>query len=697
MEHDTREQLADTSVGGGTPPSRSFRFFSLLFGELFALTGIIAVGWFLIGYYTKFEFLQTGYQDWIYNAFRIRDISQFGISSWDHIWGNGINHWRAFQYVSYVAVFLIVKITGLSITKAMLWLSAVIFVLVRVLVYGVLRVVHVGRVASFFAVIASYAISQQWTALKEFSIYIGLIVVPLYVFLWIFAARDKKSRNIYLVTAVAGASWSIHPVVGYSLSGMLGMLILTSEIRHETKRLFILALIFFVSSAPFTIPFFLSGYNVSNPFYVTPQFMRTLLVSDGYLGLSISCYIFAGLSWLILLVKSEESPRWAKLLLFYCTGYIVFIYFGLLGYYPEFINKFQFSRAIPLISILLSFCFAAFAHVAFSSTRSRLVTSVFLALSSALIAQSISIASIYSGQPVSSIQDPVAIYFSSREFPKGGIYFRNVSEASYLSNSGLRFITSYNQHLLSNPYPMRFDSLMKTDIAYTGATDQQIDLINDYATVLGVEYIFVPKLSPLASGLTVDRAESKAFFEQVGEVAVPSDTYVVLRSRFPITNAYVFESDRTRDLLRFDDIPKPTLQATSYRPWDEEIRRMARLIRNGDLKPVNLSFEWPDGLVVDGSEISSFRNPSVLINQSYDVGWSVTNTKGVQIEPTSLRFMHLSFSSGLRSDRIVLKNSWPWWHWPVQTLGIVSIFLTAIAFWFSNRKRKISSESILNS
>lgn len=238
---------------------------------------------------------------------------------------------------------------------------------------------------------------------------------------------------------------------------------------------------------------------------------------------------------------------------------------------------------------------------------------------------------------------------------------------------------------------------MKTDIAYTGATDQQIDLINDYATVLGVEYIFVPKLSPLVSGLTVDRAESKAFFEQVGEVAVPSDTYVVLRSRFPITNAYVFESDRTRDLLRFDDIPKPTLQATSYRPWDEEIRRMARLIRNGDLKPVNLSFEWPDGLVVDGSEISSFRNPSVLINQSYDAGWSVTNTKGVQIEPTSLRFMHLSFSSGLRSDRIVLKNSWPWWHWPVQTLGIVSIFLTAIAFWFSNRKRKISSESILNS
>ncbi|MBP9820475.1 hypothetical protein KBC79_07120, partial [Candidatus Woesebacteria bacterium] len=70
--------------------------------DLIALLTILAVGWFLIGWYWGFEFLATGYQDWIYHAFRIKSIAEHGVPSWTHTWSNGLNMWRAYQYVFHV-------------------------------------------------------------------------------------------------------------------------------------------------------------------------------------------------------------------------------------------------------------------------------------------------------------------------------------------------------------------------------------------------------------------------------------------------------------------------------------------------------------------------------------------------------------------------------------------------------------------
>lgn len=666
---------------------KSSSSFGGLLIEIFLLAAIVSVGWFLIGYYTKYEFLETGYQDWIYHAFRVRDVIQYGIASWDHVWSNGINHWRAFQYVMHVTVFFIVKLTSLSITHAILWLSVIIFISIRVFVYLILRYLGVNRLVSFFVVVVSYASSQQWVALKDL-LYIPFVIIPFYVLLWIVTL--KNMRYVYLLSAVTGASWSLHPVVGYSTTGMLALLILANNLKKDVWKSIWVIIIFFISSAPFTVPYFFSGYAVSNPLSDTSQFLSQLLL-PGFLGLSLIYFIFIVLSWAVLIFRANESPRWAKLLLFYCTVYLCFIYFGLQGYYPSFINKFQFSRAIPLIAILLVFCFGAFLQTAFLKSESRIVRTVFLVLIVLGISQSIDIASIHTGQPVKSIEDPVALYFSNKSIPKGSIYFKDVPEASYFGKSGLRFITSYNQHLLLNPYPMRFNILMKTDISYTGVTEHQIDMINDYSTVLGVEYIFIPNSSPLVNGLTENGSEN-AMFEKVGEVRASSDVYAVLHNRQPIAYAYVFDESNKDDLLHFSELPKPTLSATSYTPWDEEISRMAALIRNGNLKPLPLSFEWPDGLHVDASEVTAFKNPGILVSQSYDQNWSVSNMNGVNIEPTNLRFMHIYFPSETNPSEIDLKNSWPRWHWPVQSLGVIMIILTAFAAWISGMFRRKSDE-----
>lgn len=684
------DDLSKKSIGqGGVQAQSSISTIWLALGDIGALVAIVAVGWFLIGYYTKFEFLQTGYQDWIYHAFRIRDISQFGIASWDHIWSNGLNHWRAFQYAEHAVTSLIAGWTGVSITYGMLWISVVVFIFIRVLLYLILRFFGIGRLISLFVALFSYETSQQWITLKDFSIFVGLIFVPLYVALWIVTIRDKEVKLVYVLTAVTGALWSVHPVVGYSASGMLALLILTNNLKRNVWKLISITFVFLVSSASFSVPYFFSGYSFSNPIFVTSQFLRDMVISK-YFGLSLLHFLFLGLSWIILILRSGDIPRWAKILLFYSTAYLLFIYFGLLGYFPSFINKFQFSRAIPFIGLVLVFCFASFFNVVLSSVRSRLASTIILVLIAVSIVQSIDTASLFTAQPTSSLHDPVSFYFNGSEIPKGSIYVKDFAQSSYLGRSGLRFVNSYNQHLLPNPYPMRFDQLMKTDIAYTGATDQQIDLINDYATVLGVEYIFIPNLSPLVAGLTVDRESSPALFEKVNEINVPSDVFAVLRNRSPIANAYAFESDDVRDLLRFDELPKPTLKATSYIPWDNEIHRVAELIRSDRLVPIELSFIWPDQLMVRNSAVATLQHPSILINQSYDAGWKVDNVSNVEIAPTNLRFMYLDLH-GAQTSELHLKNSWPWWHWPVQSLGIISITVTVIAFGISMlRRRRIS-------
>ena len=661
--------------------------------ELLSLAAIVAVGWFLIGYYTKAEFLQTGYPDWMYHAFRIRDIQQYGIASWDHVWSNGLNHWRAFQYVEHVLTLLVANIWGFSITHAMLWVSVVVFILIRVFIYAILRFLHVTPLIALLVAIVSYEPSQQWVAVADFSIFVALIIVPLYLWLWIVTLRDKNLKTLYILAACSGASWSVHPVLGYSFTGMLLVLILANNAKRYPWKLTGTVAIFALSLLPFALPYLSSGYIVNNPLSGTRQFLERLLISDGYFGLSRTYFILLGVSWAIFLLKSEESPRWAKLLLFYCTLYLSIIYFGQLGYYPIIINKLQIPRAIPVIAILLSFCFAAFLYTFSIGMRSKMKTTVFLILMAVSISQSIDTASRYSGALVNSMQDAVSLYFSDQDAPQGSIYYKDFIYPSYFEKARLRFVTSYNR--FPNPYPVRFNTLMKTDISYTGATDHQINLIDDYSTVLGVEYIFVPKLSPLVPGLTADRGDIQASFEQVGEVELSSEVFSVLRSRRPIANAYVFESDRTAELLRFEDIAKPTLNATSYESWDEEVHRVAELIRSGDLKPIALSFGWPDRLEVDGSSFGSFQHPAVLINQSYDAGWHVENSDDVRIEPTNLRFMYLSTLPGESLPQTIqLKNSWPWWHWPVQALGVLSIVITLIAFGISSiwrRNRSVSS------
>lgn len=652
-----------------------FLFFAT---EAVIILALVVFGWFLIGYYVDFQFLGTGYQDWIYHAFRVKSLSEFGVASWDHIWGNGVNHWRAYQYWQHLLVLGVVKFTGLTITNAMLWLSALFFVGLRVVMYMIMRRVGMDRLTSFFFTLMSYAFAQQWGALMDFSIYLAFAAVPFFFWLWV--ATTRNPQLIYILTAVSGILWSLHPVVGFSSSGLLFFHVLASNIKTNPKKMLFIGIVFLLSSASFSVPYLFSGYSFSNPFFSTPRFLKETIIPE-YFGLSLYHFVFLSLSWLLLVWKAKETPKWAKILLVYCSAYLVFIYVGQLGYYPGFINKFQFSRAVPIIAILLSFCFAGFMHVASFRVRSRLLPTIFTILVAVVMASSIETASVRSGYPSQSISEPVSLYFANRDLPKGSVFVRDVSRSSYVAKQGIRYVSSYNQHLLPHPHPVRFDALMKTDISYTGVTSRQIKMINDYATVLGIEYMFLPNLSPLVNGLTVKQESFEPIFEKVDEVNTGNDVFTVLRNREAIAYAFALPQEKAGELLRFNDIPKPTLDATSYVAWDEEVSRIAELVRSKRLTPVSMEFLRSDGFRIDASQASSITKPGFLVTQSYDRSWFAPN---VTIQDTSLRFMYLSGDN--IGNEIRMKNSWPWWHWPIQSLGFVSLAIVCLTTWFFHRK-----------
>ncbi len=515
-----------------------------------------------------------------------------------------------------------------------------------------------------------------------------MIIIPLYTYWWIKLLDD--SRYFYFMAAVSGALWSLHPVIGYSLSGLWILSLIANREWRNLRRLWLAILVFFLSSLPFSSQYLFTGYNFSNPILSSSQFLKDSLLSANF-GLSLLYFIFLVLCWFIFIMKSPKLPRWAKLLLFYCSLYLFFIYLGQQGYFPDFINKFQFSRAVPLIAFLLSICFGIFFNVAFGGIRSRIVPMVLAAVLGVAVVNAIDLATVYSGQPMHSIQDSVAIYFSTHSLPSGSVYFENVSEASYFAPANIRYVTSYNEHLEPNPYTMRFNNLMRTGIAYTGISATQIKLIENYATVLGVSHLFIPTLSPLVAGLTKG---NNSMFKKEGEV-VSDKSYTVLKNIYPIANAYVFESENTNSFLQFSNLPKPTLNAESFQPWDNKVTHLAQLIRSGQLESLPMNFIWPNRLTINMKNLRNINRPVLFISQSFDKNWIVENDKEAVIKPTSLRFMSISFLDGKIPSIIRLSNNWSWWHWPIQSLGFILVAITSLSVIFRKRKLKNNNKKLL--
>ncbi len=666
---------------------RQFRLANWL-TDVFALALIGGIGWFVAGYFTNYEYILSSYEDWIYHAFRVETLAHDGITSWNHEWGTGMNIWRLYQYGQHHLVLWATALTGVAIPKMLIYFGVGIYIGIRVALYGILRVFGVTPLFALLGVTTSYTFVQEWIAMQDFSIYVAFACVPLYIYLWVKTYGDL--RMVYLLTALTGCLWSLHPLMGFSMSILLGFLVLFSPIKGDWKKLMLMAIIYLLGATPFLSQYLTAGYFFTNPLFKSPIYL-SYSVLPIYGGLSLVYWVLFGASWVLLIFQSHKISPWVKVLLAYSSFYLVLISLGRNYLLPEFLVQFQFSRGVSAVAIILAFSFAVIFYQTMRSIRSSFLLSIVVVLIAINVVHAVDIGSgYYVAPPGNKIENPVAKFFEEHDVPTGSVYYDNVSEASYFTRPGVRFVTSYNEHMQPHPYSTRLNILIKNSTIFTGISESHLKSLEDYATVLGIEYYFLPSKSPFVKGLT---EKEGAFFSKVAEIQSEtlSDSVAVLRNTAPLSYGYVGERSALPEEFLSGHLENPTLHVATYQPWDEAISRMAGVIRSGTLVPLKLSFRDTDRLMLAVNEetLAQYEDPVVLIHQSYDQNWRVENVPGVTISTSELRLMLLTIPKETPIDggMLLLKNSWPRWHWPAQSVGVLTIAFMTFIYWV---RRKLS-------
>lgn len=635
--------------------------------DIIFLALLIAFGLFLFGSYLFYEYLWVSYADWVYQAFQVRSVAEHGFSSWDHIWANGMNHWRLYQYLPHAVAVGISKILPVSLTKAMIIETVGILLFHLSITYVLLRKLKIKALPALLAITAFLTMPQLWAPVKEFSILFPFTLISIYTYIWIQDMVHK--RHSYILPALAGIAWVFHPTLAYVAAGLWVFTFNLQLNWHSIRQILGRSIIYLAISSVFWLPYLTKGYYFGNPSFASAQFYRENLPGENF-GFGLLMFSLLGLSWLSLLALPRQIPKWTKVLLVFITIFFIMIRLGQSGALPSAILQLQFARAVPLLGVLLSFVVASIANMVWPK-HSRFLKTVGVLLLAFFCSSAIGNASRSAPSATNEIESPVADFVEQQGLPKGRIFTSDIANASFLSPTGTQFVNSYFEQMLPSPTAMRFAALLRNDIAYTGISQQQVDYLISYSHVLGLQYLFLPKLSPSIPMLTRESLKGTGF------KVVPFETnsgLVVLESEFPIANAYAVVDD---SVLSFDTLRKPTMHATSWKAWDARFVALDYAIREKKLVPIRMKTDGINGLEVDLSSVPA-NVSTLLLMQSYDSNWEIKE-KGFSLTPTSERLMVLKLPSTNRPTSVHLENSWPAWHWPLQftMIGLTVVVIVA--------------------
>jgi len=645
--------------------------------DLLAITVLIGFSWFLISYYTSGDFLNTGYQDWIYHAFRLRTIQADGLQSWDPIWSNGLNIWRSYQYVIYYVLLGIESFLKIGIPRLMMTSIIAVFILTRIAWYVVLRYCSVRPLIAFLGSLSTFYILQQWASIKDFSIFIASLYLPLFTLVWI--RSTTRQRSLVLSSAMSGFAWFLHPILGIICSGMWGMMLLFSLTKLPLKTKILNFLVFGLIFAGFAIPYFFYGYGFSHPIFSTIDFLNTSLQRPGFLGLSRFILFCLGMSWIILILKVSTIQKWAKILTLFVTLYLLTIVAAINNFLPPTVLQLQFGRGAFMIGFLICLLFANGLEQLIGQSRNKLWLTIVAVLSAIIMVESITWAADLAAPPTNTLISPVTTFLTTTK-PVGSIFFRQPSFPSYFSFDQVKFPNSYNWHLEPHPYSYRYTQLLASDYSFTRVAPSTISLINAYTQVLGVQYLFLPTQSALARD--IEKQASPSAYKKVSELEDELLSYSVLESPFKPTQAYILNSASNQAVLNTTQLPTPTLKVSSFKIWDEAIEALHTELLSQNASPLQLEIPSKTELKIKLPTVT--ENSTLLILQSYDPYWKVTGlSQPADPTPTTTRFLQLPISASDSNRAISLKHSWPAWFWPTQFMAFTTFVLTILLVLFS--------------
>src|SRR5579859_2389391 len=178
------------------------KIITTLLSDLFFFCLLVSISLLLISFYFNANFLNTGYADWMVHAFRIKFLQSYGLLSWTHEWDNGMNIWKSYQFIPHLLTLGLSTFFHVTIPRAMVLMIIILFVLLRLFIYCILRILHVSSVGSFISALLSFDIAQYWGGVGDFSLLFGFTFFPVVLYLWIQYYQGKLSYIFAYITGL---------------------------------------------------------------------------------------------------------------------------------------------------------------------------------------------------------------------------------------------------------------------------------------------------------------------------------------------------------------------------------------------------------------------------------------------------------------------------------------------------------------
>lgn len=614
--------------------------------DLLAILLLTGVAWIAGGYLAGGNYWDTGYQDWIYNAFRTKSLLLHGLTSWDHIWSQGLSYWRAYQPLpSYITGGLSLLLNE-PINRTMVIAGTACFVLMRLFIYIGARSNRFHPVTAFLLACISFTFIGYWNELKDSNIIYAVTVTPLCILLWQRSLESVRAR--YLFAILTGFSVYLHPLLAICLGGLWLISLLWLNGRFSWWQIGIEFLMmaaaasFYAYGLIFQEPAFVSAYQLQHSFIV--------IVGQQGSQLSTVYYLLLGVTWLLFLLRNHLFSRNTTILLVFNTLLLAAIHLNMTTTSLDFLNKFQIVRCSFFPAFGLLFVFGEWIDISVQAARKQpLLFTLPIALICYCIVWGMYYASAFGPNPIARMADPVSEFFARTDVPqKGSIYISDSLISSYNMPES-RFVIGYNEHLLPNILGVRFRELILLPPAAT-ANPKTLETANDYVKTIGIGYLFLPDDSPYVELFT----KQSQTYHILGHQNADGQTYTVLTPPWQPRLAAGLTTDAANQLTAcgnsFDLAPK---EDGSYAALDACVHQTADVIYGSDAVALSVTYPTPDSLVVQG--INNQKFPYTYIAESYSKGWNIP--ANVSLERTSTSAI-LANTSSYTASELPLNHTW---------------------------------------
>lgn len=637
-----------------------------LFIDLFFATLLILISLALIFFYFNANYLDTGYADWIVQAFRVKLLDQYGLNSWTHTWSNGISIWRSYQFVPHYLTIGFSHLFNIEIARAMVLLTIVQFVALRLIMYVVLRLLKFSPITAFICAILSFAIGQYWNGVSEYSLLFAFTFFPIIIYLWTLYYHGKIQ---YVYPYIAGLCFYIHPMLGFSAFGLWAFSVLFSERKIISWAVFFQLLIILSTSSLFWFPVVSKmSYFYANPVFSTKYFLDLAIAKYSFFGLSLFIFIALFLSLLWIFKPIPEKWGWTKVLLFFSISYLTIIIIGVSFNLPGAIYQFQYSRGTTLIGIAILFSFALVVeHI--THIKSMVIKGVCIFVLCLSLIEGIWFTSIYSPQPLQKGDDVVSKAVQQHKIdPNAGrILTPTIDWSSYLGPLNARYPYSYMEHMDSNQIPQRLSQMVFYHPFFEEAPEATIKRLSLYYKITGTKYLLFEDNSPFAISY-----RKKGEYTDLGKIEASKGIYQGFEVPWEIRNAVLIAKKDEQGMTHFPFNLKFS-NINDQIELDSHVEKFVDVLYRPTNIPLTVTYPTSDSL-----QIAVPKNRSsnlVYVNESHDVGWKAyLNGREQKITPTGPNYMLISIDNLQDGGTLILKHTWPLYFF----VGIFLILLVPI-------------------